>query len=136
MSMELQLGELWVLRRDPEDLGLRERWWLSLYKWWDHHEAVRLGAEWPDLTAAEVTGPVWLGQINRMPSRSADQGTELWVRIPSKGRDVRVWVNGTEVKAAGAAPQFQIGEPAFRPRGECELKPPEGEVVLTIRLAR
>lgn len=133
--MDLQLGELWVLRRDPGDVGVRERWWLSLYQWWDHHEAVRLGPVWPGALTAADTGPVWLGQIDRLPPREEmDSRPELRLRLPAPTRDVRVWVNGTEVVRNGPGSEFDIGDLAYRPRGECELKPPEGEVVLTVRL--
>ncbi|MCC6676220.1 MAG: hypothetical protein IT436_03670 [Phycisphaerales bacterium] len=134
--MDLQLGELWVLRRDPQDLGLRERWWLTLYEWWDHHEAVRLGPARPGAVVADASGPVWLGQINRVPRRDVEGATDLWLRLPVMTADVRVWVNGTEVKGTGPAGEFNIGELAYQPRSECELKPPEGEFVLTVRLGR
>lgn len=124
------------MRRDPQDAGVRERWWLSLYQWWDLHEAVRLTGPWPDSIVPDAPGPVWLAQINRLPSRCAEGDTDLWVRVPLIERDVRVWVNGSEVQPEGPAQQFQIGPHAYCPGAECELRPPEGEVVLTLRLGR
>ncbi|MGA2326492.1 MAG: sugar-binding domain-containing protein [Bryobacteraceae bacterium] len=95
----LSLNGSWDFRFDPEDVGIRERWW---------EPGRDLGARkisvpfcWESsLSGVNVKGGLKIGWYRRRFSiPAAWRGNHAWLRFDAVDWEARVWVNGKELGA-------------------------------------
>ncbi|MFM9995445.1 MAG: glycoside hydrolase family 2 protein [Phycisphaerales bacterium] len=120
MSNAIDLGGAWEIRADPDDRGVRERWFEtrptdgvppstrsrtpSLSE--SSSEGSGAAAAWRPITVpsawqhtlgADYHGVAWYRHRVKLPDTWRAEGARVWLRFESVATDCRVWVNGREV---------------------------------------
>lgn len=120
-TRHIDLAGTWRLRPDPDDKGVRERWFES--DWTDGVEA-HVPAAWQLALGDDVPPVVWYRQRVRIPDEW--RGSRIWLTFESVATDCRAWADGREIgRHVGDYVPFRF-----------EITETAGEVDLTIRVDR
>jgi len=91
----LDLLRRWSVRHDPEDIGLRERWWERPPR--EGWVSTRTDEPWQIALGDGVTGIAWYRRRARLPARWLGSGRRVRLRFEAVATDCTVWVNGVDV---------------------------------------
>ena len=95
----LSLNGSWDFRFDPEDAGIRERWWEPGRDFGARKISVPFCWE-SSLSGVNVKGGLKIGWYRRRFSiPAAWRGDHAWLRFDAVDWEARVWVNGKELGA-------------------------------------
>lgn len=90
----IDITPAWDLRADPDDRGIRDRWF-------DHAEAqgtpANAGRAWQHYLGNEHHGVAWYGKRVNLPDGWAQPGSRVWLCVEAAATDCRAWVNAREV---------------------------------------
>ena len=94
----IELSGDWLIRADPDDCGVAERWWEPRDDPADWRP-IRIPCAWQIVLGTDYHGVAWLRRTVRIPRRLRPrrEGDHLWLRFESVATDVRAWVDGVEV---------------------------------------
>lgn len=95
MSNVIDLCGPWEIRPDPDDRGVRERWFERSPA--DGWREITVPSAWQHTLGTDFHGVAWYRRRVEVPSEWLREGSRIWLAFESVATDCRVWVNGRGV---------------------------------------